>query len=129
MKVFTSLAAVAAAVAVMAVGCGGSSSTAPSAPQNVRLALDTKSTDGKALVISATTAKKLTAQEGSLYALELRGIDSGDSFDDPSFVDPNRCVGGGSCEWTVAPAKDGPTSTRPFSSTSSTTRPRASRTS
>jgi hypothetical protein len=107
MRGLTGLAALVLVVAI-AAGCG-SGSTASSLPQNVQLAVDTSSTGGKALVISAKTAKKLAAKKGALYTLELRGIEpgSGDSFDHPSYVDQNRCVGGGSCEWTVAPAKAG----------------------
>jgi len=91
---------------VVAVGCG-SSTAGSSLPQNVHLELDTKATGGKALVISATPAKKIAEQKKILYVLELRGIPSGGSFDHPSFVDEDRCVGGGGCEWTVAPGKAG----------------------
>jgi hypothetical protein len=103
MKGLTSLAAVVVVVAVSA-GCGGSSKHA------VQLELNTKSTDGKALVFSASTTAKLAVQKRGLFALELRGIDtdsSGASFARPTFVDQDRCVGGSSCQWTVAPNKAG----------------------
>ena len=70
----------------------------------------THSTNGKALVLTASTNPKFASGQGSLYALELRGFDSGSSgasFDKPTFTDPNRCVGGRTCQWTVAPGKAG----------------------
>jgi hypothetical protein len=103
MKGLTSLAAAAVVVAVTA-GCGGSGK------HDVQLDVSTNSTAGKALVFKATTAAKLASQKGGLYAAELRGVDtgsSGASFDHPTYVDPNRCVGGSSCEWSVVPAKAG----------------------
>lgn len=101
------LVSVAVVVAVTA-GCGGSSKPAAQFPRVVQLEVDTKSTGGKALVLSASTNRELTSKKGTLYALELRGIDadSGDaSFDHPTYVHPDRCVGGRGCEWTVVPDK------------------------
>jgi hypothetical protein len=100
MKGLTFFAASAVVVAV-AAGCG-SSGKGP-----VQLEVSTSATGGKALVFTASTEKKLASQKGGLYALELRGIDkdtANASFDHPTYVDPDRCVGGSTCTWTVVPA-------------------------
>ncbi|HEX4324753.1 MAG TPA: hypothetical protein VHZ77_09010, partial [Gaiellaceae bacterium] len=102
MKGLTSLVVVLVVVAVSA-GCGSSKHA-------VDLELNTSTTDGKALVFNASTAARLAADKRGLYALELRGIDtssSGASFDRPTFTDQTRCVGGSSCQWTVAPGEAG----------------------
>lgn len=91
-------------VAAVTAGCGGSGKPP------VQLTLSTTSTGGKALVFTATEDKKGASQKGLFGALELRGIDkgaAGASFDHASYIDPNRCLGGTSCEWTVAPDKAG----------------------
>ena len=102
MKRLSSLA-VAVVVVALTAGCGSSKHA-------VQLDVTTKSTDGKALVLTASTTAKLAPQQGGLDALELRGIDadsSGASFDRPTFTDQDRCVGGSTCQWTVAPSKAG----------------------
>ena len=102
MKRLMSLAAVVVVVAVSA-GCGSSKNA-------VKLDVTTHSTNGKALVFTAATNAKFATAKGSLYALELRGFDSDSanaSFERPTFTDPNRCIGGSTCQWTVAPDKAG----------------------
>jgi hypothetical protein len=97
-RAWASLAAPAVVVAV-AAGCG--SSKPP-----VQLEGDTNAAGGKALVLRATTKKRLALETGGLYALELRGIDADSanaSFDKPEYVE-QRCVSQ-PCEWTVVPAK------------------------
>jgi hypothetical protein len=94
--------AAAAVVVAAAAGCGSGGKSA------VQLEVTTKPAGGKALVFTASTNKKLASQKGGLYALELRGIDTdsaGASFDHPGYIDPNRCIGGSTCQWTVVPAK------------------------
>jgi hypothetical protein len=103
MKGAGSLALVVVVVAA-AAGCGSSKSAA-SLPTDVQLQVGTKSTGGKALVFTARVSKKLASQKGALYAMQLRGIESGGSFDHPSYTDRSQCIGGNSCEWTVAPDK------------------------
>ena len=98
--------AAAGVVVALTAGCG-SSKPASSLPTDVTFQVGTKSTGGKALVLTAKTDKKLASQKGGLYALQLRGIGSGGSFDHPTYVDQSQCVGGSSCEWTVAPDKAG----------------------
>jgi hypothetical protein len=64
---------VGAVVVALATGCGSSSSTSTSTlPTKVPLAVDTKSTGGKALVFTATTDKKLAAQKGGLRGRRTR---------------------------------------------------------
>jgi hypothetical protein len=89
------------AVVAVAAGCGSSK------PPPVQLEGGTESTGGKAIVLTASTDKKLASQLHGVYAVELRGIDkgtSGASFDKPAYVDKTRCVLS-PCEWTLAPAK------------------------
>jgi hypothetical protein len=107
------LLVVAVVVGGATAGCGGSSKPAaqPTLPTKAKLALDTSSTGGKALVLTSTLDQKLASQKkGHLYSVELQGIgaSSGDaSFDQPTYADPNRCVGGSTCEWTVVPPVKG----------------------
>jgi hypothetical protein len=105
MKRAGSLALLAVVVA-LTTACGSSRSTT-SLPTDVRLQVGTKATGGKALVFTARTDRKVAAKKGALYAMQLRGIGSGGSFDHPGYVDRSQCVGGSSCEWTVAPDKAG----------------------
>jgi hypothetical protein len=103
LKGLVSVAAAALLVVAVIAGCGSSKSA-------VRLDVTTHSTNGKALVFTAATNAKYASGQGSLYALELRGFDSGTSgasFEHPTYTDPNRCVGGRTCQWTVAPGKAG----------------------
>ena len=103
MKGLLSLTAASLLVVAVAAGCGSSKNA-------VQLDVTTHSTNGKALVFTASTDAQYASGQGSLHALELRGFDSGSSgasFDKPTFTDPNRCIGGRTCQWTVAPGKAG----------------------
>jgi hypothetical protein len=108
MKGLSLLAAAAVVVVAVSAGCGSSSSSSSSSPPtNVQLKVNTASTGGKALVFTAKADQKLASQKGGLYAMELRGVSADSSFDHPTYVNQSRCVGGATCEWTVAPAKAG----------------------
>jgi hypothetical protein len=103
LKGLISLAAAAFVSVAVTAGCGSGNDA-------VKLEVTTHSTNGKALVFTAATNAKYASGKGSLYALELRGFDTGAagaSFDKPTFTDPNSCVGGRTCQWTVAPGKAG----------------------
>jgi hypothetical protein len=108
------LTCLASAVAVVAVtgGCGSSEAAstraAASLPTNVTLVASTKSTGGKAVVLTGTLSPGVS-QKGHLYSMQVKGFEvgSGASFDDPSYVNQDNCVGGSTCSWTVLPSKAG----------------------
>ncbi len=94
MRGLISLAAASILVVAVTAGCG-------SGKNAVQLDVTTHSTNGKALVFTAWACAKLACRQGSLYALELRGFDpdsANASFEEPTFTDPNRCIGGSTCE-------------------------------
>jgi hypothetical protein len=69
---------------------------------------------GKALSFRASTDETLRGA-GGLYALELRGVESGGdgSFDDPDYLDPARCTLP-PCSWDVVPGAAGTYDFRAF---------------